>query len=254
MTTRGRSRLRELVRAWWHGDDVETALGELRVALDEVGLDDVALPEALVRRRTAELADADEEIARWHQIGIVAVTANTALRARGSERRVAALGRAARWETDEPAWVLVESAAELARLRAEYGAPEGLEAAYDAAASPDEVPADFQAAVDENPYLAVLKAQAAARAGRWAEALALAEVGLADGSHGIIAEVVRIEALVALDRLDDARAAWEASATAWLAGRRAAFDTQWAALARLHDRTGRPADELTRAVATRAVR
>lgn len=243
---------RNLTTEWWHGDDPEQVIDAMNACLEKHELD-VRVDEAHVVECTKRLLETmeDEEQVRRHQIGLLALEANGALEALGSAARFRCFDPSLAWETDEPAWLLVEPA-ERALLAGIFGGPkpDGIEAAYDGVSRLEDAP---HQAEDSDPAPlstghAVNAARDALREGRFNEALAAADIGVDDPSHGILAELVRINALMHMNRRDEAQAAWADTAERWLSGERAVWDTQWAELARLHGVLGLPDDDLGRRV------
>lgn len=246
----GRSK-RPLTIEWWHGDDTEQVIDSMNVCLESHGLD-VRVDQAHVTECTKRLLEStdDEEQIRRHQIGLLAIEANGALEAIGATARFRCFDPALAWETDEPAWFLVEPD-ERTILAGIFGGPkpDGIEAAYDGVSRLEDVASHVED--DPAPLTAahaVNAARDALREGRLNEALAAAEIGVDDPSHGILAELVRIDALMRMQRRDEAHAAWAETAERWLSGERAVWDTQWAELVRLHAVLGLPEDELARRV------
>lgn len=228
------------VNAWWHGDDVDSAVQSLREALTRHDLGEL-FPEDLIAARTrllsTEVSD-DEEQVRRHQIGLTATHVNEQLRKRGDSRRFRALGKCLEWESDEPVWLRV-TPEEHAALLAIAGPPSALEAVYDAAESiadlPDTLPDD---PAPPSKSEALSRARTAMAAQRYEEALAMAEIAAGGGSHGLLGDLIRIDALHHLGRRDDAHATWTRTADEWLSGIYRVWDTQWQTLVSLHGKLG----------------
>ena len=227
---------RALTSIFWHPDDLDTAAEALVESLGDHGLAQ-AFDDAAFRARAAlvEAAVQDEGQEREHQIGHAAVLANAALRASGDARRFRAFGARLRWESDEPAWLLV-APDEHARLR-KYGGPlGGVERLYDGLESVDDLPRPARVEPDVAamaPHQAHLQAKAAFNAGRYAEVVALMPRATLDGDHGVLAELLHIDALRRLNKREEARSLWGRTADAWLAGERRVWDTQWRRLREL---------------------
>ena len=131
--------LRMFIDAWWHAFDIETAIYELQRSFSVLGLPPADFPALLIRARTAEFEDDEEEVVRRHQIGILACAANMVFLREAAPQRIVALGESARWELDEPAWVIVDNEETGLALLAQHGPAPQLEAAYGAARSPNAV-------------------------------------------------------------------------------------------------------------------
>jgi hypothetical protein len=235
---------RSFVLGWWHATDLDEAIDLLSDGFAKVRagpeLPDIEIGQAT---RALEGRGVGEADIRRHQIGIAAHRANELLEKKGIAPRLRAFA-ARDLDRDEPVWLLVTED-ERAALVGALGEPTGIEAQYDRAPSDPardlaailaSAPAERSSArpIPKNPALAVAFAQTELAEGRFGSALAAAELGVADRSHGILAELVRIQALRSLGRRDDAVKAWTATAESWLAGERKVWNTQWASLAKLH--------------------
>jgi hypothetical protein len=233
---------RVFVTAWWHADDLDAVEEVLAASLATHGIE--PLPGAKLEAATEALEEKgiDEDDIRRHQIGLAARHANRGLERAGRSERVRAFDEKNSGESDEPLWLWV-SPEEHAALLPLLGSPEGLEAELDdpsrsdpvAAARPPRGPA-----IPKMPYLALGLAQAELVAGRFETALAAALVGSRDHGHGMLAELIRIEALIGLGRREEAARVWGEIADGWLKGARQIWDTQWAKLAALHQQLGLP--------------
>ena len=237
-----------LCGAWWHADDVDTAVDCLRDSLAAHGLE-AALPEARLRAETeaAEvISDEDEALLRRHQLGIVAVHANLELARRGDERRFRSFGEPLQDESDEPAWILV-TPAQHAEMLAFAGPPLAAEMPYDRARSVEELPSIvLQQPVplsELHPTDAHRQANQAFRRGDFAEVIRLSPVAKRDGQHGLLAQLLHLEALQKLGRLDEARAELITLADEWLTASYTVWDTQWQKLAAFYTALALPTDE-----------
>jgi tetratricopeptide (TPR) repeat protein len=233
-------RERALALGWWHAADLDAAHATLSERLAALGLVPFALEELAERQRWIEAQTDDEEEQRRHQLGFAATYANARF---GDERRFVCLGPDASWESGEPAWVLLNPR-ELEALRVLGGPPPALEAAYSGRTEP---PAEFRGPAGRasplGPNEAHRLADAAIASGRYGEALPYLERAEADGDHGLLARLKRIEVLHAVGRAEEARALWIATADHWLSGARPVWDTQLAKLVALHARLDLPGDD-----------
>ncbi|NUP13328.1 MAG: hypothetical protein HOW73_45400 [Polyangiaceae bacterium] len=119
---------------WWHAGDVESAIDGLRASLEELGLEEDGVEEALASG-SSDVGDEDEDELRRHQIGWVVRVTNAKLEARSDPRRLYAFDeRTCGAETDEPAWMLLAKEERDALVDAAVLVPLGpgtLEEAYD---------------------------------------------------------------------------------------------------------------------------
>lgn len=249
----GRSE-RTLTKAWWHAHDVVEACIQMNESLADHHLAARFDPMALDQWMAPLFDVVDEEQLRRHQLGVLALEANRALEAQDCDDRFRCFHRTLAWEADEPPWLRVDPD-EHATLITLFGGPRpgGIEAAYDGVMRIEDVSTEI--GDDPAPLFpphAVNAAREALRERRFDEALAAAEIGVLDSSHGVLAELVKIDALLHLTRTEEARAAWKATAERWLRGERTVWDTQWAELARLHGALGLSDDDLSLRVKAQA--
>jgi hypothetical protein len=127
---------RRFPAGWWHADDTESAVDVMRAGLADLGLDPTTAANALAHRRhESGTIDAEEDMARRHQIGAVARAVNVNLAASGDTRRLYAFDEATcADESDEPAWMLLAEEERTALLAACVLVPvasDTVEAGYD---------------------------------------------------------------------------------------------------------------------------
>jgi tetratricopeptide (TPR) repeat protein len=225
------------IDGWWHAGDIESAALVLDSCLHKLGLQGVPTS----RLEAASQAISDEEHARRHQIGIAARHANEQLAKLGRSARVRAFRQSAEWveDTDEPVWLIVEPD-EHARLLGVIGAPEEIEEAYDDPSSDRDPLAAKQPPgpkIPKHPADLFSFAKKQVDAHNYALALEALERLLALGYNTddmVLVDLLRISTLRSLGRHADAIAAWDATATAWVAGARRVWRSQWVTLEKLH--------------------
>jgi hypothetical protein len=228
---------RELALGWWHAADLDSALQTLNDRMGQLGLTPLDAETFAARHALISETIDEEEAQRRHQLGFAAVHANAQL---SDGRTFVCLGHELATESDEPTWALL-SAEEHSRLAPLGSAPDDLEAGYSGARVLPTAVARPEVHIERMaPHDAHLHANGAFRDGRYAEALEYLPRAALDGSHGLLAELMHIEALQRLDRHDEATALWGRTADDWLSDRRRVWDTQWKRLLELHGILGLP--------------
>ncbi len=146
--------MNEVVRGWWHGHDVESAVAMLNDDFGPLGAP--AITEAELTAVMVGVNDEGDEDVRRHQIGWMARRANAALAAAGRDERVRAF--ALDESDDDSGWYLV-TASEHAAAIAQRGAPEDIEAQWDdeSIADPQQLPSAAPARSTNDHYAVVVR-------------------------------------------------------------------------------------------------
>jgi hypothetical protein len=235
---------RPLATDWWHANDLEAAYEWAARRLGELCIDPPDRDAFEARHELVAAHVRDEEEARRHQLGFVAVHANAGL---DDRQRFYCLGMSASWETGEPPWILATEP-EYAALRELTGAPPALEADY----ATNVLPAPARYPLDVATPDADLKSREAFDRGDYALTLAYLAHVSKSGDHGLLAQLLHIETLRRMNRRDDATALWLTTADEWMRGERRVWASQWKRLRELHGKL-RVSDDDGRIAAIRAL-
>lgn len=230
---------RWLNEGWWDADDLEAARDWASMQLPKLGIDAPSREEFAKRHSFVEQEVDDPEDQRRHQLGFVATWANARL---GGWRRFYCTGLSLSTSDDMPPWYLLTEE-EYARIRDVTGDPPLLEAEY---SGRDSAPSEVVPMIDIaniRPMDAHEKAKVAFAGARYEEVLRYMPKAVDDGSHGLLAQLMHVDALMKLNRTADARAVWSAIADEWISGKRIVWDTQWRRLLEQHRALGLPAED-----------